>query len=82
MSAPEIFRSLKEYRREDFAGDLSAGLTVGVIALPLAIGFGIASGVTPGRAYEIGGTQLRRGRPIASRMPCNSACGLGGQPGM
>jgi SulP family sulfate permease len=27
--------------------DLGAGLTVGLIALPLAIGFGIASGVTP-----------------------------------
>src|SRR5688572_18727700 len=44
---PEMFRSLHGYRRADFFGDLSAGLTVGIIALPLAIGFGIASGVTP-----------------------------------
>ena len=35
------------YRRADFFADLGAGLTVGLIALPLAIGFGIASGVTP-----------------------------------
>src|SRR6266576_6558366 len=44
---PAIFSALQEYRRADFFGDLSAGLTVGIIALPLAIGFAIASGVTP-----------------------------------
>src|SRR3954464_11857464 len=49
MSAfrPAIFSAFQGYRRADFFGDLSAGLTVGLIALPLAIGFGIASGVTP-----------------------------------
>ncbi|MDQ2919660.1 MAG: SulP family inorganic anion transporter, partial [Verrucomicrobiota bacterium] len=36
-----------DYRRDAFFADLSAGVTVGIIALPLAIGFGIASGVTP-----------------------------------
>lgn len=44
---PAIFSAFQGYRRADFFGDLSAGLTVGIIALPLAIGFGIASGVTP-----------------------------------
>src|SRR6059058_2410156 len=42
-----IFSAFHGYRRADFFGDLSAGVTVGVIALPLAIGFAIASGVTP-----------------------------------
>jgi SulP family sulfate permease len=42
-----IADSLRDYRRGDFLADLAAGVTVGVIALPLAIGFGIASGVTP-----------------------------------
>src|SRR5678815_1784000 len=44
---PAIFSAFNDYRRSDFLHDLSAGLTVGIIALPLAIGFGIASGVTP-----------------------------------
>ena len=46
---PKFFRLLRGYRGADFLSDLSAGLTVGIIALPLAIGFGIASGVTPGQ---------------------------------
>ena len=44
---PAIIAALRGYRRADFFADLGAGLTVGMIALPLAIGFGIASGVTP-----------------------------------
>ena len=44
---PAILSAFTGYRRVDLYSDLSAGLTVGVIALPLAIGFGIASGVTP-----------------------------------
>jgi SulP family sulfate permease len=44
---PCLVDTLQHYRREDFAADLSAGITVGVVALPLAMAFGIASGVTP-----------------------------------
>ena len=35
------------YTRRDLISDLIAGLTVGLVALPLAMAFGIASGVTP-----------------------------------
>ena len=35
------------YSRRDFISDLIAGVTVGLVALPLAMAFGIASGVTP-----------------------------------
>jgi sulfate permease, SulP family len=38
---------LRDYTRNDFASDLLSGLTVGMVALPLAMAFGIASGVTP-----------------------------------
>jgi len=44
---PAIIAALRGYRRADFFADFGAGLTVGIVALPLAIGFGIASGVTP-----------------------------------
>src|SRR6266404_7321398 len=44
---PAILSAFANYKRADFSADLLAGITVGIIALPLAIGFGIASGVTP-----------------------------------
>src|SRR3954464_8461104 len=44
---PALARAFSSYDRAAFFADLGAGLTVGIIALPLAIGFGIASGVTP-----------------------------------
>src|SRR5271170_5648094 len=44
---PESVRCLRAYSRQDFFADLLAGLTVGLVALPLSMAFGIASGVTP-----------------------------------
>ncbi len=44
---PCLLRSLRTYDRAHFTADLSAGVTVGVVALPLAMAFGIASGVKP-----------------------------------
>lgn len=45
---PKTWLSLKEdYNLKKFKKDLIAGITVGVVALPLAMAFGIASGVTP-----------------------------------
>src|SRR5436190_4906408 len=44
---PRLLDHLRAYTRNDFLHDLGAGLTVGVIALPLAMAFAIASGVKP-----------------------------------
>ena len=44
---PKLFSTLKNYNRKQFTTDLLAGIIVGIVALPLAIAFGIASGVTP-----------------------------------
>ncbi|RCS56515.1 STAS domain-containing protein [Parvibium lacunae] len=44
---PRLFDSLRGYNRSRLLQDVSAGLTVGVVALPLAMAFAIASGVKP-----------------------------------
>jgi SulP family sulfate permease len=44
---PKLFELLPGYVRQTFVSDLIAGITVGLVALPLAMAFGIASGVTP-----------------------------------
>jgi SulP family sulfate permease len=47
MLVPKLVTTIKDYTRQQFANDLLAGVIVGVVALPLAIAFAIASGVTP-----------------------------------
>lgn len=44
---PRLLQELRDYDGAKFAADLGAGITVGLVALPLAIAFGIASGVKP-----------------------------------
>ena len=77
---PQFLRSLKTYDRQSFGADLVSGITVGVIALPLAIGFGIASGVSPTQGLWtaivagflisfLGGSQLQIGGPTGAFVP-------------
>ena len=77
---PASFQALKNYDRQSLAADLVSGLTVGVIALPLAIGFGIASGVTPTQGLWtaivagflislLGGSRLQIGGPTGAFVP-------------
>lgn len=44
---PRLIESLRHYDRRSFWADFGAGLTVGIVALPLAMAFAIASGVKP-----------------------------------
>jgi SulP family sulfate permease len=44
---PKSILALRQYSRQAFLHDVLAGITVGLVALPLAMAFGIASGVTP-----------------------------------
>jgi len=74
---PESVRCLRTYSRSDFGADLLAGLTVGLVALPLAMAFGIASGVTPQAGLytaivagalisALGGSRLQIGGPTGA----------------
>ena len=50
MLKPKLFsllKNLKNYSLAQLAGDCTSGVIVGIVALPLAIAFGIASGVSP-----------------------------------
>jgi len=47
IPVPKLVDSLREYRLSWLAGDLIAGVTVGLVALPLAMAFAIASGLPP-----------------------------------
>mgnify|MGYP001187544478 CR=1 FL=1 len=74
---PQLVVCLKDYRRETFFKDLFAGLTVGVIALPLAMAFAIASGLPPERGLytaivagflisALGGSRVQIGGPTGA----------------
>lgn len=49
MFKPELINSIKTYSFKTFLSDLTAGIIVGIVALPLAIAFSIASGLPPER---------------------------------
>ena len=45
--APKLFLHVRGYSRRVFVMDLVAGITVGLVALPLAMAFAISSGLPP-----------------------------------
>jgi len=74
---PKLFSTLRSYDRAQFTSDAIAGLIVGVVALPLAIAFAIASGVTPDRGLwtaivagfiisALGGSRVQIGGPTGA----------------
>jgi len=78
MFKPKILELFtKGYSRKTFLQDLSAGLIVGVVAIPLAVAFAIASGVTPDKGLltaviagfiisALGGSQVQIGGPTGA----------------
>lgn len=44
---PKSVLLLRDYNRQKFTSDITAGITVGLVALPLAMAFAISSGVSP-----------------------------------
>ena len=77
MFRPKLFETLKDYNRQQFLKDLMAGLIVGLVALPLAIAFAIASGVSPEKGIytaiiagfiisAMGGSRVQIGGPTGA----------------
>jgi SulP family sulfate permease len=77
MFIPKLFNTLKTYNRRQFGKDLMAGLIVGIVALPLAIAFAIASGVSPEKGLytaiiagfiisALGGSRVQIGGPTGA----------------
>lgn len=74
---PKFFSTLKSYSFHLFWRDLSGGVIVGMVALPLAIAFAIASGVSPDRGLvtaivagflisALGGSRVQIGGPTGA----------------
>jgi sulfate permease, SulP family len=77
MFRPKLFDTLKTYNRQQFGKDAMAGLIVGIVALPLAIAFAIASGVSPEKGLytaiiggfiisALGGSKVQIGGPTGA----------------
>ena len=75
--APKLLTTLRGYTRAQLVADLGAGVIVGIVALPLAIAFAIASGVTPDRGLytaiiagflisALGGSRVQIGGPTGA----------------
>src|SRR4051812_31050524 len=77
MLVPKLVTTLRHYDRRQFFNDVTAGVIVGIVAIPLAIAFAIASGVTPGRGLwtaivagflisALGGSRVQIGGPTGA----------------
>ena len=77
MLIPKLFTTLRTYNRSQFLADVTAGVIVGIVAVPLAIAFAIASGVTPERGLYtaiiagfliscLGGSRVQIGGPTGA----------------
>jgi len=77
MLRPKLFDTIKTYTLRQFYADAMAGTIVGIVALPLAIAFAIASGVSPERGLFtavigglvislLGGSRVQIGGPTGA----------------
>jgi len=75
--SPKLFTCLKDYSRQQFMTDCVSGFIVGIVAIPLAIAFAIASGVSPDKGLftaiiagflvsMLGGSRVQIGGPTGA----------------
>jgi sulfate permease, SulP family len=89
---PKLADALKNYSRRDFGADLVAGITVGIVALPLAMALAIASGMKPEVGIftsiigglvisTLGGSRVQVGGPAGAFVPLLAPIVLAHGPG-
>src|SRR5437868_2545539 len=77
MFVPQLVTCLRSYSRRQFFADTTAGVVVGIVALPLAMAFAIASGLTPAQGLytaiiagflisALGGSRVQIGGPTGA----------------
>jgi len=77
---PKLLDCMPTYNRAQFGKDVAAGITVGVLALPLAMAFAIASGCSPTAGIwtaivaglitsALGGSRVQIGGPTGAFIP-------------
>lgn len=77
MFRPKLFDTIRHYSLQQFRKDILAGVIVGIVALPLAIAFAIASGVSPEKGLytaviggfiisALGGSRVQIGGPTGA----------------
>src|SRR5262245_59721575 len=77
MLVPKLVTTLHDYSRPQLAADVTAGVIVGIVALPLALAFAIASGLSPERGLytaivagflisALGGSRVQIGGPTGA----------------
>lgn len=77
MLVPKLITCIKDYNKQQFLKDLSSGIIVAIIALPLSIALAIASGVSPEKGLYtaiiggfivsfLGGSKVQIGGPTGA----------------
>ena len=77
LLVPKLFTCIKNYNKQQFLKDLSSGIIVAIIALPLSIALAIASGVSPEKGLYtaiiggfivsfLGGSKVQIGGPTGA----------------
>ena len=78
-NVPQLIPSLRDYNATKLLHDVIAGLTVGLVALPLAMAFAISSGVPPQAGLYTAviaafSSRLRAGRSSGNRRTDGRLC--------
>ena len=79
MLLPKIFTTLRDYDRPTFLGDLGAGITVAMVALPLSVAIATASTQREIRSNRMVISLVGKGKVRQAKLGRQSSCTCGNQ---